>query len=83
MASFNTAEGFFRSVARHADRAFYCDAARTVSYGEMGAVVQRLAGCLSRKGARGGSASWQRAASRPMRAFSPPGSSVPPMCRST
>lgn len=50
MASFNTAEGFFRSVARHADRAFYCDAARTVSYGEMGAVVQRLAGCLSRKG---------------------------------
>lgn len=50
MASFNIAEGFFRSVVQHANRAFYCDAARTVSYGEMGAVVQRLAGRLSKDG---------------------------------
>ncbi|MCY1664290.1 AMP-binding protein [Rhizobium sp. SL86] len=50
MASFNSADGFFRSVVQHADRAFYCDAAREVSYGEMGAVVQRLAGYLSQNG---------------------------------
>ena len=51
MAVYNIADGFFRSVAAHANRPFYCDAAHEISYAQMGALVQRLAGYLS-QGAR-------------------------------
>ncbi|MBU1316259.1 MAG: AMP-binding protein [Alphaproteobacteria bacterium] len=50
MSNYNLADGFFRSTSRHAGRPFYCDIAREVSYGEMGKVVQHLAGFLSKNG---------------------------------
>lgn len=50
MSNYNLANGFFRSTSRHAGRPFYCDIAREVSYGEMGKVVQHLAGFLSKNG---------------------------------
>lgn len=48
--NFNIAAGFHRSVEAHADRLFYSDAGRDVTYGDMGASVARLAARLSRAG---------------------------------
>ena len=50
MVDFNSASGFFRSTVAHADRLFYSDASRNVSYGQMGETVRRLAGHFSQKG---------------------------------
>lgn len=48
--SFNIAAGFLGSAASQAFRLFYSDAARDVTYGEMDAVVRRLAARLSSSG---------------------------------
>lgn len=48
--NFNIAAGFLRSVRVHADRLFYSDSSRDVTYGAMGDVVGRLAALLSRDG---------------------------------
>lgn len=50
MANYNIASGFFRSTVAHADRLFYADAVRNVTYGEMGNAVRALAGFFSRNG---------------------------------
>lgn len=50
MANYNIASGFFRSTVAYADRLFYADAARNVTYGEMGNVVCALAGFFCRNG---------------------------------
>ena len=48
--SYNIAAGFLRSVDRDAERLFYSDSGLDITYGEMGAIVARLAARLSRAG---------------------------------
>lgn len=50
MDSFNIAAGFHRSVGRHPGRIFYSDAATSLTYADMGAIVARLAARVSRNG---------------------------------
>lgn len=47
---YNISAGFLRSTRDHADRPFYCDASQTLTYGEMGSIVGRLASHLSDRG---------------------------------
>lgn len=48
--SYNISAGFIQSTQDHHDRPFYCDAAHNLTYGEMGAIVRRLASWFSSGG---------------------------------